>query len=458
MIIISIAHFIIGIYILLSSGLLITVILRTRTLREYYPNTFILSLAFADASIGVVSFILASWHYDMPVFDECEGLCVGMFAAIVTVICCSMLNMILIAVDRYLFIFRPFFYYRIMSTKTALAAILGVWTLSVAYGSVPFYNNRFSTSSTCDFYNVIPIEFRAYSNSVIYLFGMVTTAGVYTAIGWAAASHQAQIMTDHHKAIKRLSRRAQSDSTSGSTATTVRQSILQRHYLSKLSGRARYTSQMKSFKMFFLVFGLFALCWTPYSVVLLLNREEEHIYMTSFTRMLGFFNAGTTVFVLSYINRQFHKALLRFLTCGRHVHVSSVSWFSEADRRSRSHRQPTVWEESHTPTTVTGPGFPKHPFSASASSESGTRGEGTRSHTSEKERLKATLADTEGGDDETEPVSLCPTIESVSTVEVDKTPVTQNRDEDDLGTSGPSTSDLDDRTAAIPSEDLDMKK
>ncbi len=115
---------------LAGNSLVIVSFIRFRTLRTV-SHYFVLSLSLADTVTGVIS---------IPGMFQVQGafttpaICQFYFSVDTSMSAASILNILAINVDRYIAITRPLLYPIIMTSRRAVAAILGVWTLAIAAG------------------------------------------------------------------------------------------------------------------------------------------------------------------------------------------------------------------------------------------------------------------------------------------------------------------------------------
>lgn len=310
-------HFVIGTYIIVSNGLVVTAIRKFSYLRTR-AFMYIASLACTDLCVGLIEWSVGLHNHDILAawFDRTAPACVGMFSFAFFSVACSMFNMVLIALDRFLFIMQPFYYTsQVTGTKVKLAILL-VWILAAVWGSVPLYIHTYdvSTEPHCTMQAAIPSVYRAYSNVPIVFTCALVTGFVYIFIGRKALEHQ--------KAISRAIPKVTPSGKPGASA-----------WVQTEKAARPIRQSMKTLKLFIIVFGLLIVCWLPYFVIEFTSdfvAWPDKVYRAS--TALGFLNSGVNFFVYAMNNRKFRRALYT-LVCpcckgqlaGSHSYTTAIS-------------------------------------------------------------------------------------------------------------------------------------
>ncbi|XP_060761085.1 trace amine-associated receptor 13c-like [Neoarius graeffei] len=113
-------------------------------------NMLLLSLAVSDCLIGalvmppvLIRAIELCWIFD-------KGYCVRHLMITYVLICLSIYNIALIAVDRYLALSNPFFYINTISRRTMSIVVFSNWCASLVYNiSLCYFNGLFTSSVMC---------------------------------------------------------------------------------------------------------------------------------------------------------------------------------------------------------------------------------------------------------------------------------------------------------------------
>ncbi|KAK7501379.1 hypothetical protein BaRGS_00007504 [Batillaria attramentaria] len=275
--------YLLAVWMLLGNGLTILAVFRFEKLRTR-ANMYIVSLAATDALVGLLQFVVGSFFIPsvQSWFDSTEFVCVGMLSWGYCAVVCSGFNMCLIALDRYIYIAKPYLYERYLTERNIAGAIVTVWVLAFVYGTIPLYYNTFSTSKHCASREVIPLMYRSFLSAGLFLFCCLCTGALYIKI---------TLITLHHK--KNIARAG---------AENARNSRVDR-------------GSLKALKLFLTVFGCLFICWSPYFVAELVDAYTDvaNVWLRSFM-FLGFLNSGMNIFIYPYFNKEFRKAM-KVLLC-----------------------------------------------------------------------------------------------------------------------------------------------
>ncbi|KAK7113507.1 D(1)-like dopamine receptor [Littorina saxatilis] len=292
-------HFVIGTYILIANALVVICVVKFDYLKTR-ANIYIVSLACTDMLVGVMEWIVGLHNHQILAawFDRTGTACVGMFSFAFFSVACSMFNMVLIALDRLLYINKPFYYTREVTSEKVKIAIGIVWVAALLWGTVPLYIHHYDgTKAHCTMQASIPTLYRAYLNVPVLFSGAVTTGVVYIIIAMTALAHKKAI----YKSVpgsgpKGITEGADLTETAKAALTSMR-------------------SNMKTLKLFVIVFGLLVFCWFPYYIIEFtgeFNNISDAAYRAS--TALGFLNSGVNFLVYPLYNKKFRRAL-RAVVC-----------------------------------------------------------------------------------------------------------------------------------------------
>ena len=147
--------------------LVVTVILRFKRLKNA-TNYILLSLALADISVAFLVMIPATIQEMQQKWVFSQLFC--KFYTSFDITCCtaSILNLLLVAIDRYIAIFKPLTYRNILRTWHVFTAVVLVWILSLCISFIPIFLGWNLESK--------PPAFSSNSNSLTELNDTVTAA------------------------------------------------------------------------------------------------------------------------------------------------------------------------------------------------------------------------------------------------------------------------------------------
>ncbi|KAK6965580.1 dopamine receptor [Biomphalaria glabrata] len=230
-------------------------------------------------------------------------------------------NLLLVSVERWLYITQPFLYQRYVTTRTVVLSIAATWTVSLAV-NIPYLsfgrNDLFSTKS----YFIISL---AYVNPAIHTACCIVLVAIYTHIC---------VITLHHlkklSKVKHLSVQAPKKGTRGSVP--------------KIS--SVHAENWKSIKLLISICGIFFIFVSPYAYFVAYTSVNTSLGSSVSTwlmvclLLLTFFHLSN-FFVYSLGIRLFKKVIkkhlyrLRCWRGSRVGHVGSTSTGSALDMETR---------------------------------------------------------------------------------------------------------------------------
>ncbi|KAL0275855.1 UNVERIFIED_CONTAM: hypothetical protein PYX00_003582 [Menopon gallinae] len=237
--------------VLLVNCLVITAIVKYRryhtgTVRTYNSGAsmkFVVNLAVSDLLTGAGVFILALTRYWCgfnELFCGNRYLCLMKFVPSFFGQVSSGLNLIAIAIDRYIAVFRSFRYRTIMTDRTCHITILVLWVVAFIITHSLYFWNMWGPQKECTLENVTPLSFILFVDSFFHLIVLVLVGGIHYKL--------------HRKACESSS-----------------QQILFRDA----------KTNIKSLKLVILVIGVYFFCWLPLSLLHIIGavtRREESVY------------------------------------------------------------------------------------------------------------------------------------------------------------------------------------
>lgn len=144
---------------LIVTGNVMTIMAVTmcRNLKKRVSNKCILNLAVSDLTVGLTLPYHIAFYLNAKLRNEKET-CIMKFALIILACSASIVNVIIVAVDRYIAILYPLHYTKYMSKLVIRVLMIIAWTASVSISIVPvFWNNWKSSEACCDMHVVIYI-------------------------------------------------------------------------------------------------------------------------------------------------------------------------------------------------------------------------------------------------------------------------------------------------------------
>ncbi|XP_041377130.1 adenosine receptor A3-like [Gigantopelta aegis] len=247
-------------------------------------NMYTVSLAVADFFTGLIIPFYSSDLYPpfQEALDDHKYVCLIRYVFLFTFVSNSVLTMIAISVDRYIFIKYPLHYSTKCRVATVAAIIAGTWILSFAIGTVPLYYNLWNKNRQCQTFQLLPANYRQFTLCPLYLLCCLITAVIYGLLIREAIPQQR------------------------------RDSQWQLFHHDKMSWWNR--NKIKSIKMFMLVFGIFFVCWTPSFLIILIGYGTSvNPKLIKAFMVLGYLNSGMNFVIYAFKDRKFLNAFKSFV-------------------------------------------------------------------------------------------------------------------------------------------------
>ena len=247
-------------------------------------NMYVISLAVADFLTGLTLpyHMVSSMPYMKLVFDRTKYLCLFKYVILSTMILTSIVNIVTIAVDRWVCIAYPHKYDRLATIPKAGIIILFVWTTGIIIGTMPLYINKWELSSKCRFDRVLCIGYQVYCQGSILVLSGIIIAACY--------GHMLLV-------VKRRSNTVLQMRVTGNTMTNDPQTT-------------KFKSDWKLVKMFSIIIVVFFICSAPSFVYVILSYSVGvPDDVNSFTIPLLVTNSGMNFIIYVVKNSKFRKAL-----------------------------------------------------------------------------------------------------------------------------------------------------
>ncbi|KAI1894468.1 hypothetical protein AGOR_G00116120 [Albula goreensis] len=288
---------IIGITGMVGNFLVIYAFSRSRSLRTP-ANMFIINLAITDFLMCATQapiFFTTSMHKRW-IFGEkgCElyAFCGALFGI------CSMITLMVIAVDRYFVITRPLASIGVLSRKRALVILLAAWVYSLGWSLPPFFGwsayvpEGLLTSCTWDYVTFTP-SVRAYTMllfTFVFFIPLIVIMFCYFFIFRA--------IRDTNKAVNKIS------------GNNTRDSLKRFH---------RLKNEWKMAKIALIVILLYVISWSPYSSVALTAfagyADILTPYMNSVPAVIAKASAIHNPIIYAITHPKYRLAIAKYIPC-----------------------------------------------------------------------------------------------------------------------------------------------
>ncbi|KTG43825.1 hypothetical protein cypCar_00023372 [Cyprinus carpio] len=257
-------------------------------------NYFLVSLAVADICVGSLA-IPCAIMTDLGIPRHNLYLCLLMLSVLIMLTQSSIFSLLAVAIERYIAIFMPFQYHRLMTPRNAVLVLCFTWTLAFLIGLVPLmgWHKPPPESGYCFFVLVVDMTYMVYFN----FFACVLTPLVVMFLIYA------QIFVT----VKRQMRRIAAER--GGAANT--------------EGAAKMKKEMKMATSLFLVLFLFTACWIPLHIIncflLLCPSCPVPLPLLLTAIILSHANSAVNPFLYAYKMKTFRNAFKAIFLCCRGI-------------------------------------------------------------------------------------------------------------------------------------------
>lgn len=288
-------------FLTVTGNLLILIAIATTTRLRVKANVYIAALSVADFIVGLYRVGTLLWLNEAThdVFADNYWLC-QIYATVAFVACeASIVILLVIAVDRFVYIIYPFLYERVVTPKRMIGFVLSMFPFFIVHASLlRFFETGPDTKCGVDV--VFPkTPLSTFVHLVLYSAISLTNFTLYFLI-FRKAYQQAKAINSMIVSTQ-LSRNQEAE-------------------------KRRISHNVRLVKRMALVWGIFCILWTPYFVTSAF-RFQNFIpgdVKLSFA-ILGPFNSAFNVGVYAYQDNEFRVAFKRML-CKRHCkhRISSI--------------------------------------------------------------------------------------------------------------------------------------
>ncbi|XP_005095465.1 5-hydroxytryptamine receptor 4-like [Aplysia californica] len=295
-----------SIFIIGSNVITILAICKTASLRSI-TNAYVASLAVTDIIVGFDLILAALFmlpNLRAELFYKSIHACVLMQVIGVAMPVLSAIHMTFIAVERYMYICKPYLYPRVVTNRFVSCTLSIAWTFGLFYAILlQFTHVPYGEIPLCDITKTLRIECLFYPLSAMY-FPVVSIIVVMYILILRVALRQTKAICSTVPSV------AGAISQQGNTG------IGDQHKNSKNNASRRAT--LKSVKFFLTVFGVFFVCATPTVVVVGLDfytTVPPSLYRLF--NVITFMNSGMNFIIYAVQNQQFRAAFLRLAPWNR---------------------------------------------------------------------------------------------------------------------------------------------
>ncbi|XP_066933524.1 adenosine receptor A2b-like [Clytia hemisphaerica] len=327
--------------IMLSSvvGNLLTVlsIIMSRSLKKRVTFYFIASLACSDFCFAV--FLLPfriTTRLNGNRFCHAVPACYVMIISDAIVNVASILNLLLIALDRFIAIKFPFIYTERMTGRAAKRMIAGVWSFAMLWSFLGIF--RWDNNGS-----MISITTKPVCANVNYNFYAASSFGIYITVLIIITSSYITILMVALKQIKAIEATSVTvvllnPNNNGSPGTTDK---------NKKRRRRRLNRELRATKSVAIVFLAYVICWLPLYVINVIIQIDSNYFLKldkgvflfiyyAFVEILPAVNTMINPFIYSFSNKQFRDAFKRIIskTLGLRLNLMGQDDFCSLDMSS----------------------------------------------------------------------------------------------------------------------------
>ncbi|PIK39287.1 putative G-protein coupled receptor [Apostichopus japonicus] len=302
-------------FLIITSNLVVLLVFHFNQSLHDVTGIFVQSLAVADLGVGIGCVVsIHAWFKDQEELPYPQRFCTFTGFVLSAVIIVSILCLLLLSIDRYIAVTRPFQYDSILTRRRGYICVFLVWTFSYAvFLPTIFLDNSY-------WYNTDTFEcsFR-YEGQVMFsslLIGLVVIPAFSTS-GYCYY-HVLRTCWRHQRQIRKVSTYFQGEESN--EATTI-------HKDGNLA------------KVFLVVVSGYYITWLPFLIVKVLKGYMDITIPPSiyfFSQWLGEFNSFINCIVYSIGHASFRECFKKMISAGRRE-VAKKLW--QKDQRKKDQRR-----------------------------------------------------------------------------------------------------------------------
>lgn len=289
-----------------------------------YPNLkrkiygLIANLALADLLIGSILFPYEMTAILIPSLDRRKYLCIFKHSLFTILIGASEMNLFMISMDRYFSVLHPLKYHTSFTTGRLKRYCAIGWSITIILGILPFFGwNTWELNTPC---TTKFVHSPGHTTLVLtfYILLIIIAIALYILVA------------------KKVFKHLQSEG------------CVKSNDVNYLRSTSKFTKNIVKTKIMIVVLGVFALCWSPYCVLVILqtyfiapndNLERVEKYLL----LLGQANCGLNWIIYGIKNKTMRNAFRRTL-CHRFPGQLSMSRSYESNTSTNAL---SIQESSH---------------------------------------------------------------------------------------------------------------
>ncbi|XP_070200676.1 beta-3 adrenergic receptor-like [Littorina saxatilis] len=287
------------------------------------PNTYITSLAVSDLVVSVNQLIAIPWTYPAShgYFEAHPALCMFFKCLLHVNELTSIFTIVLIGVDRFLYIRHPFWYLRVVTKSKVKTAIVLAWVASFVT-AIPI---RVAPSEQkypgCDAKALLyDSGVAGYVHGVLFFllcFTLFLSYGIV--IRTAVKQTRAIRATQTHNISITDAETSVYETNTHNLPSLQTVAPKKRRRESNLEAKLSLKIVQKMAGVFVVLF----VCWTPYILIGLIGPTKVKQELVLLTGFLAAFNSAANFAVYALGDREFRGAIAKLLCCRNEIGVSS---------------------------------------------------------------------------------------------------------------------------------------
>uniref|UniRef100_A0A2C9KUE2 G-protein coupled receptors family 1 profile domain-containing protein n=1 Tax=Biomphalaria glabrata TaxID=6526 RepID=A0A2C9KUE2_BIOGL len=278
------------------------------SLLQTTPSLCIGSLAVADSLVGLLLLVqgIGDFMLSENFLEHNEQLCLSLMSLLFVSVTASMLSMVLVAVDRYIYISYSLHYTTLVTRTRSSSLIALIWVIAMVYGTIPAYTSHYQSAQGCEPTHSFSRTYMIIVHPTLFFSVCAVTLFLYCQIGRTAV-RQRKLINAQKGNIFCADKKIKSNFS---------------------------RSSLKLVKLLMAVFGFFFISWCPLLVVSILEYTiHVNHHVLTVCGLLAVMNSGINFLMLSFMNADFRNEFRKILCsrCGaRKVYPIAPSTISKS--------------------------------------------------------------------------------------------------------------------------------
>ena len=280
-----------------GNSLVILSLIRYKSLRKIKAFILIGNLAVSDLLVGCVVLPMDLVLIFSPLDSNERTLCLWFYCAVYTLVTASVLNLLLISLERFHAIIRPFQHNATVTTKRIYLIMCITWIFVLIIGSLPqIFWRKIMNDITGPCRNNIMFE----STYKLVMTAIIVTALVTSFVLFIVVIRIA-ITKSKQKPL----------STTGAVNAANGLGNVVKGRVHNLRRDIRHT------RLMIIVSGTFIVCWAPYCILSIIpsKKAAEIAFLRNWLASLGLINSCLNWIVYAARNSKFRAAFKSILNC-----------------------------------------------------------------------------------------------------------------------------------------------